>query len=300
MSGIERPIFIVGAGRSGSTVFHHLLCRHPGVAWLPGTLLNRFPERVDLGRAIMQAMDYPLLGKVVERGVRPAECYPFWERLCRGFSAPCRDLVAEDVMEGPRRRIRSAAGRLLTERRNRLLVKITGWPRIGFLSEIFEDALFIHVVRDGRAVVNSLLEVDFWRGWGGPENWMWGELNPDQREEWERSGRSFVVLAAIQWRILMDAMEKASTPLGEERFMEIRYEDLCADTVGIMKRVVGFCGLGWEKSFERVVSSCRLRDTNGKYRENLTPRQLAELEGALGDYLARYGYPTGGRAGARV
>ncbi|QYJ15082.1 hypothetical protein Rxycam_00894 [Rubrobacter xylanophilus DSM 9941] len=299
MISIERPIFIVGAGRSGSTVFHHMFCGHPGVAWLPGTLLNRFPERVDLARTAMRALDYPVVGAVLGRRIRPGECYPFWERLSRGFSAPCRDLTAEDVTEGARRRIRSAAARVLTRRRNRFLAKITGWPRIGFLSEIFGDALFIHVVRDGRAVVNSLLEVDFWRGWGGPENWMWGELSLDQREEWERSGRSFVVLAAIQWKILMDAMERASTTLGEERFMEIRYEDLCADTLGTMKRVVGFCGLPWERSFEHAVSAYRLKDNNDKYRENLTSRQRADLEAALGGYLERYGYPLE-RSGARL
>ena len=97
----------------------------------------------------------------------------------------------------------------------------------------------------------------------------------------------------------MDAMEKASVTLGEERFMEIRYEDLCADTPGMMKRVVGFCGLPWERSFERAISAYRLKDNNYKYRENLTSRQRADLEAALGGYLERYGYPLE-RPGARL
>ncbi len=37
---------------------------------------------------------------------------------------------------------------ITTEKRDRLLLKITGCPRIGFLSEIFEDMRFIYVVRD--------------------------------------------------------------------------------------------------------------------------------------------------------
>ncbi|MFV1979708.1 MAG: sulfotransferase, partial [Rhodothermia bacterium] len=28
------PIFVVGTGRSGSTIFHRLLCTHHKVAWL--------------------------------------------------------------------------------------------------------------------------------------------------------------------------------------------------------------------------------------------------------------------------
>ncbi len=93
------------------------------------------------------------------------------------------------------------------EKRNRLLVKITGWPRLGYLHEIFPDAKFIHVVRDGRAVVNSLINVDWWDGWKGPQNWRWGDLDLSQTDEWEKYGKSFVVLAGIQLKIIMNALE---------------------------------------------------------------------------------------------
>ena len=58
----------------------------------------------------------------------------------------------------------------MTEKRDRLLLKISGWPKIGILFEIFEGAKFVHVARDGRAVVNSPLDTYFWNGWIGPEN----------------------------------------------------------------------------------------------------------------------------------
>ena len=84
-----------------------------------------------------------------------------------GFSEPCRDLVRTDVTTRVKRQVRAAMGMMLTHKRNRLLLKITGWPRLGFLNEMLEDAKFIHLVRDGRAVASSL-HVDFWRGWYGP------------------------------------------------------------------------------------------------------------------------------------
>ena len=34
------PIIIIGAGRTGSTAFHHMLSKHPALARLPGEICN--------------------------------------------------------------------------------------------------------------------------------------------------------------------------------------------------------------------------------------------------------------------
>ena len=100
--------------------------------------------------------------------MQPGECYRFWDKHTFGFSEPCRDLVRADVSARVKRQVRGRPGAMLTPTADRLLIKITGWPRIGYLDEIFEDARFIHIKRDGRAVASSLLHVNFWRGWYGP------------------------------------------------------------------------------------------------------------------------------------
>ena len=179
---------------------------------------------------------------------------------------------------------------ILTEKRDRLLLKITGWPRIGFLSSIFEDAKFIHVMRDGRAVANSMINVHFWQGWKGPQDWGWGELSPAQEQEWNKRGQSFVVLAAIQWKILMEAMEKAKNAVSSECFLEIRYEDLCSDPIDQVHKVTQFCELPWTVGFERQLGEYQLKNTNDSFKYDLTAKQLSDLEEVLGDYLRRYGY----------
>jgi hypothetical protein len=284
------PIIILGAGRTGTTVFHQMLAEHPHLAWLNRRISSRFPDRLELSRLVMKGLDYPVLGELLKRRIKPGESYTFWEHHCKGFSAPYRDLLAADVTDKVKSHLPRTMAKILTERRNRLLLKITGWPRIGFLSEIFDDARFIHVMRDGRAVANSMLNVYFWQGWKGPQNWGWGELSSAQEDEWNDYGQSFVVLAAIQWKILMDAVEKAKSTITSERFLEIRYEDLCSDPVGQFQKVAQFCELEWAASFERQLGKYQLKNTNGKFKYELTAKQQSDLEEVLRDYLMRYGY----------
>ena len=286
----KNPIIIVGAGRTGTTVFHRMLSEHPHLAWLPGRISSRYPERLELIRLLMKGLDYPLVRELLRRKINPAEGYPFWEHHCKGFSAPYRDLVAADVTDKAKKHIPRTMEQILTEKRDRLLLKITGWPRIGFLSNIFEDAKFIHVMRDGRAVANSMINVHFWQGWKGPQDWGWGELSPAQEQEWNKHGQSFVVLAAIQWKILMEAMEKAKNTVSSECFLEIRYEDLCADPIDQVQKVTQFCELPWTVGFERQLGKYQLKNTNDTFKYDLTAKQQSDLEEVLGDYLRRYGY----------
>ncbi len=286
---VQAPIFVIGLGRSGSSIFHQMFAEHPALAWL-SELCDRFPTRPGVNRALMRLLDLPVLGRGLSRRYEPAECYTFWNHHCMGFRQPCRDLLASDVTELNKRQVPAAMAKLLTGRRRRLLYKITGWPRLGFLLELFPDARFIHVYRDGRAVANSLLAVDFWRGWHGPSQWRWGELPPVLQSEWERHGRSFVALAGIQWKLLMDATAEAAARIPAGQYMEVRYEEFVADPIARFREVVKFCGLEWSSRFEKRIASYRLETANSKWRDDLTEEQQKILQSVLAESLVRYGY----------
>jgi hypothetical protein len=292
---VEKPIFIVGVGRSGSTIFHEMFCRHSQVAWI-SKLCDILPQQTGLNNLLLESLDTILVGQIVQnlviqrRWIKPSEAYHFWEQHCPSFSVPCRDLGAEDVTNQKRQAIQKALSNLLTARRKRLLVKITGWPRMGFLKEIFADAKFIHVVRDGRAVVNSILEVDWWEGWRGPQNIRGGSLLPSQLEQWEQYNQSFVALAAIEFNSLMDAMQRAKLNIKPKNFLEIRYEDLCENPVDVFRQAIDFCELEWLPEFEQSIQGFNLRNTNYKWQKDLTLHQQEILENLLTPYLEFYNY----------
>jgi omega-hydroxy-beta-dihydromenaquinone-9 sulfotransferase len=292
MTQIVKPIVILGTGRCGSTVLHHLMAAHPRVMWL-SNLCQRFPTKPAWNRRMVTAMGNPLVRRVAGERILPSEAYRFWDRYAYGFSTPFRDLVREDVTPRIKKQVRSVIENMLTERRNRLLVKIAGWSRIGFLDEIFEDAKFIHIVRDGRSVTSSLLHVDFWPGWKGPQGWGAGMLSPEDQATWERYGRSFVALAALQWRLRTRAIEAARRQLDPSRYLEVRYEEFCERPLDVIQGILDFGELPRSASFEEHVKRTPIRDSN-RWRDDLTARQQQILEELLHEDLVRHGYSVAG------
>jgi hypothetical protein len=286
---VKKPIFIVSAGRSGSTVFHRLLGYHPNVAWL-SPLVDRYPSRPGLNRFWMHALEVPVIGAWMAERYLPDERYLFWEHHSKGFRVPFRDLRASDVTPSAKRALREALGRVVTTRRPRLMTQITGWPRMGFLREVFPDAKFIHVLRDGRAVASSLLTMPWWWGWRGPSNWRFGPLPAAEQAEWERRDRSFVALAAIQWKLTTEAVDRAPQDVSEDDFLEIKYEELCAEPVTVLNDVIRLCELETHPAFEAAIRRFPMKSANEKWKTDLTVEQQEILQEVLCTRLASYGY----------
>ncbi|MFC2023134.1 sulfotransferase [Chloroflexota bacterium] len=141
-ASVEKPIIIVGTGRCGSTAFHRVLASHAGTAWFSRACDAR-PHDPRANRRAMQILDLSLPARYLRKLIYPVEAYRFWDHHSPGFSEPCRDLLKEDVTPRSRRAVRRAMAQMLTPRRNRLIAKTTGWPRIGSLKEIFPDARFV-------------------------------------------------------------------------------------------------------------------------------------------------------------
>jgi hypothetical protein len=287
--------FVIGTGRCGSTLVHELLARHPDVGFMCN-LEDRIPGLpAGVGRfnnALYRRVPPALTGKGRVR-YAPSEA---WRALAREVSPmlvrPPRDLLAGDAMPWVADRFR----RFFTERASAqakpvFLHKLTGWPRSGFIREVFPDARFIHLVRDGRAVANSWLQMGWWSGYQGPSRWYLGPLPEPYAREFEASGGSFVLLAGLGWKLLMDAFEQARGKVPPNQWLDVRIEDLAADPRGQVAAMLEFVELDWSADFEAGFSRYRFDSGRSQaFRRDLDPDNLRLLDRSLRRHLESWGY----------
>jgi hypothetical protein len=203
-----------------------------------------------------------------------------------------RDLLASDATPWLTKRLRTFfETRMALAPEPVYLHKLTGWPRAGFLHAAFPSARYLHVIRDGRAVASSWLQMPWWLGYRGPEHWHFGPLSPEHRELWERSGRSYVVLAGLAWVLLLDAFEAARSELSPDAWLDVRYEDLLAAPDATFERVLGFFGLPLDDAFRTRLGAYAFQTGRADaFRRDLDPASLTALEEVVGPALERYGY----------
>jgi protein-tyrosine sulfotransferase len=153
----------------------------------------------------------------------------------------------------------------------------------------YPGARAVHIVRDGRDVVCSLIE----RGWLGTERRgaddaglaygahprFWVE--PERADEFRSASEAR--RAAWAWRRYVTAARAVP-----ERTLEIRYEELVSKPEVVASRLAEYLDLEPEplraslaEAFDRSV---------GRYRKDLTPAQLAEVEEEAGTLLQDLGY----------
>ena len=298
-SPVDRPVFITGLGRSGTTIIHTVLSTHPNVNWM-SLLCARYPRRPSLNRWLMRAIDVPVINLYLKRRFVPLENYPFWDHYFGGFGIPCRDLFASDVDVQTAHALQRVFGQFATAKRSRALVKITGCPRIGFLHAIFPDAKFIHVTRDGRAVANSRMKARFWKGW---EGWrglsLWADAMPaEYAQEWKRHAYSFTALAGIEWKAHLDQMEEVRRKYPDIGVLEVKYEDFCQNPVGKVREMAEFCELPWSDTFEAQLREFYIESENSKWQRDFTEEQQAILQDVLAGRLLEQGYAVAGRTAA--
>lgn len=272
----ERPVFVAGPGRSGTTLLVRLLSLHPDLAWFSGWSA-RFPSRPAVA-LLHRLNDWPTLERRARgwpKWPRAAEAYDCWDWCFPGFSSARSDWGREKAdPEGAERLRRIVAGHERWHGKPRFMTKYTGWPRIDFLRAIFPDPRVVWIDRDPRAVALSYLK-----------QWWWFKNRPE-------------ALAAMTMDERIDFYAERYLEFWRARrrfragpdYLLVRYEDLVADPVSEMERVCRDVGLPWSGSLARSVQTYEVvRGANRAAADRHTGTEWAALGERLAEPLAELG-----------
>jgi hypothetical protein len=161
---------------------------------------------------------------------------------------------------------------------------------LGAALRAFPEGRAVHMLRDGRDVVASLLE----RGWfsdtrlGSTDDV--GQAYGGHARFWVEEGRREEFLraseasrAAWAWRRYVTAASAA-----HKRTLEVRYEELVADPRSVAERLAEHLGLDAD-SLARSLSEAH-GESIGRWQRDLAPEQIADVERQAGELLVQLGY----------
>lgn len=274
VSSLDRPLFVVGCGRSGTTLVYEMLCGHERLGWF-STYTDRWPGVPQLAMLSRPYSAMRQRGPVPRRLPMPSEGYRIWDRCClQPIERRSQPLFADDAHPTERERLTAAIfSHLRCQGRERFVNKNTrNARRVGWLTALLPAAKVIHVLREPRATVSSLLNVAFWRDlrlhWR--DNRSTAELLAD--------GVAPEVLAAELWRNDVARARADGERLGSERYLEVRYEAFLSRPREQLERITGFAGLENTAVYRRFTDSFRIVDTGQSYRQHLSADQVRTID----------------------
>lgn len=265
---LDRPVFVVGCGRSGTTVLGDMLSRHSHV-----TYLNEYRQ--------LWTRAYPQTDiwseRAVERGGRidlaPEVCSPERDRKLRV------NFYCETLARG---------GSRLVEK-----LPINNF-RLGFVDSVFPDALYVHLLRNGLEVARSIERMSESDLWYGHDDAKWKLLVRYARAHERYSGLdelcdTYRKRGLLEWRMSVEAATEFLESVAPERRLNLTYEELLEDPAGCAARMEDFAALPRE---DAVVA---FAEANLKRRSpRIEVTRLSDVEERLvGDLMRRLGYlPT--------
>lgn len=272
------PVFVLGCPRSGTTVLYHMLLSAGGFAVYRSEsnvfnlLVPRFGDlRARKNRE--ELMDHWLRSKLFR--VSGLDAQQIRRKIledCAGGGDFLRIVMDEiTAQQGARRWADCTPDHLLYMRE---------------IKRQIPDALFVHIIRDGRDVALSYVK----QGWAYPLPW-------DRREH--------LAVAALYWEFVVEKGRSVGRELGQD-YREVRFEDLVLQPEPALRDLASFIDqpLDYEQIRQAGIGSVSQPNSSfledgekeefnpvARWKEMLSARDLARLEDVVGPSLEALGYP---------
>lgn len=274
----EQPVFVMGCHRSGTNLLYDMLLSAGGFAVYRGYLP-------------VYKMLIPRFGSMSQPDNRK-KIVDAWMHS-KGFRRSGLD--AEELSTQLIERCRSG-GDFICNVMNRVAQQqgMRRWAvydpdNVLYVSEIkkdIPDALFVHIVRDGRDIAVSLQKM--------------GEFRPIP---WNRKPASLEA-TALYWKWMVQHGRNHGRMFPSD-YIEVRYEELVTSPQQALQKLSQF--VGQELDYEQIQNSRlgRVKETNSSFRGSqasaesnpihrwkkmLSPAQVSRLEALVGDCLRESGY----------
>jgi hypothetical protein len=232
---LDRPIFIVAAPRSGSTLLFETLsvssslCTLGGEAhWLVENIAELRPGAAGVDSNRLDA-----------------------DHATRSVALQIDSMLGRRMVDSQQRPVaRNTPVRWLEKTPKNAL-------RIPFFDRLYPDALFILLWRDPRENLSSIMEAWKARRWvtyATLEGWdgSWSLLLPPG---WQTlKGRPLAQIAAAQWAVTNRTALQDLRSLPARRWMSLRYWDLVGNPRQAVAAICRFAGLDFDAALEQRVS----------------------------------------------
>ncbi|HSN70314.1 MAG TPA: sulfotransferase, partial [Steroidobacteraceae bacterium] len=276
------PVFIVGSPRSGTTLLQSLLSASGTIAVAPehDFLLRFLPRFAGRDFAVSGAIDEFVEAFFALPATR------FWKIDPTALGTA----LTEARPSGYADVVRLTYERFAAQRAApRWGAKVPFFAlHLGVLKSMFPDVRVVHIVRDGRDVLASM------------------------RERARHGARHFPVDArfgALRWKQLVAAGSRGSRLLPAGHYLELRYEDLIADSTQVVGRLEDFLGCSIraaaEHHYARALDGAVVHSEEidrylrpgitaasvARWQTDLTKRDVQWFEAIAGGLLREKGYP---------
>ncbi|TVL96873.1 MAG: hypothetical protein CV087_23140, partial [Candidatus Brocadia sp. WS118] len=200
--GISNPIFIIGCGRSGTTILGTALSKHKKVTYLNEPRL--------LWRS----------------------CYPetdIWSKKAAARNAKLVLTASDAKIRKSKKLSRLFRFETIITRKPVLIEKLPiNNFRLQFISTIFPDARFIHIYRNGLEVARS---IEMSNGWYSKNPYRWNQLVQFASLSGDTSVlpelcTSDKYKGLLEWRLSTETAVNFLKTLSKESFYEISYDSL--------------------------------------------------------------------------
>ncbi|HID99227.1 MAG TPA: sulfotransferase [Thiotrichaceae bacterium] len=311
-----KPIIIIGAPRSGTSLVQKIIRDHPAFVSLPkesDIIWNRYchPSMKNWESEEFSGEDVTelMIAEIRQEFIAYSLSAQTWHKFDRlNIMRYKRYPLLSYFLRNGYNIFSLLRKQIISQNKPlRLVEKSISNPfRISFIDKVFPDAKYIYIKRDGRANINSLIN-----GWREPNRFFSYKLPVELKipgynyERWKFilpfGWRNYIdkpleEIVAFQWIAVHNAIEQEFVkPIYNNRLLAIKLEDLSVRPQETLHKISDFIEVPWTRYFEDLTTHLPVinsshSDVNFNRWETENKAMIMRIEALIQETMTKMGY----------